>query len=132
MKRTREEEGPEAGHRTNGDADESAGMSNTEPAGSHERAQPASTAGRVEPDAEDDQPLHKNFRMSSSVRVGAECPYLDTISRQVRGRGCGLWLPPRCAAWSKGRQGRCLGHCCPPPCSPTMRAPDSEGPAVCI
>ncbi|KAL4458676.1 hypothetical protein ABPG75_013541 [Micractinium tetrahymenae] len=33
-------------------------------------------------DDEDDAPLHKNFRMSSAVRKGAECPYLDTISRQ--------------------------------------------------
>lgn len=85
MKRAREEEGTEAGPRTNGQADESAGAPNTERSASHEREQPASTAGRVESDAEDDLPLHKNFRMSSSVRVGAECPYLDTISRQVRG-----------------------------------------------
>lgn len=32
---------------------------------------------------EDDKPLYSNFRMSSAVRRGNECPYLDTISRQV-------------------------------------------------
>ena len=32
---------------------------------------------------EDDQPLHRNYKMSKAVRTGAECPYLDTISRQV-------------------------------------------------
>lgn len=45
-------------------------------------------------EAEDDQPLHRNFKMSKAVRTGAECPYLDTISRQVS--CCGLWF---CCGW---------------------------------
>ena len=35
---------------------------------------------------DDDAPLLARYKMSSAQRRGAECPYLDTISRQVRGR----------------------------------------------
>lgn len=34
-------------------------------------------------DGDDDAPLLSNFKMSRTVRKGHECPYLDTISRQV-------------------------------------------------
>ena len=47
-------------------------------------SEPAPAAQEEEAaDDEDDQPLITNYRMSRSVRKGAECPYLDTISRQV-------------------------------------------------
>lgn len=47
-------------------------------------AEPAAARPASSPeDDEDDQPLHKNFRMSTAVRTGGDCPYLDTISRQV-------------------------------------------------
>lgn len=39
---------------------------------------------QAEDDEDDDKPLLANYKMSRSVRKGAECPYLDTISRQVR------------------------------------------------
>ena len=41
-------------------------------------------AAEDEDEEEDDKPLMANYKMSRSVRKGAECPYLDTISRQVR------------------------------------------------
>lgn len=43
----------------------------------------AAPAAGVQEDDEDDKPLVSNYKMSRSVRKGAECPYLDTISRQV-------------------------------------------------
>lgn len=48
-----------------------------------EQAQTGEGPASTPEDEADDQPLHKNFRMSSAVRTGADCPYLDTISRQV-------------------------------------------------
>lgn len=53
-----------------------------------EGQQPA--AQQVEEDDDDDKPLAQNYRMSKTLRKGAECPYLDTISRQVGGRGQAL------------------------------------------
>ena len=46
-------------------------------------------AQQAEDDDEDDKPLLQNYKMSKSLRKGIECPYLDTISRQV-GRAGGL------------------------------------------
>jgi hypothetical protein len=63
-----------------------------------ERAPPqeaAQAAAQQEYDEDDDKPLMANYKMSRSMRKGAECPYLDTISRQVR-------LPPVaccCHSW---------------------------------
>ncbi|KAL6768399.1 hypothetical protein ACKKBF_B39020 [Auxenochlorella protothecoides x Auxenochlorella symbiontica] len=48
----------------------------------NEQAQTGEGPASTPEDEADDQPLHKNFRMSSAVRTGADCPYLDTISRQ--------------------------------------------------
>ena len=45
--------------------------------------EPAAAAGAPEEEDDDDKPLLSNYKMSRSVRKGAECPYLDTISRQV-------------------------------------------------
>lgn len=44
---------------------------------------PPQNAARATIDDEDDAPLSKNYRLGKSVRKGAECPYLDSISRQV-------------------------------------------------
>ena len=44
--------------------------------------EPAAAAGAQE-EEDDDKPLMASYKMSRSVRKGAECPYLDTISRQV-------------------------------------------------
>jgi hypothetical protein len=44
--------------------------------------EPASAAPGMEDD-EDDKPLLANYRMSRTCKKGSECPYLDTISRQV-------------------------------------------------
>jgi hypothetical protein len=52
------------------------------PAAGAQPQEPAAAAG-VQEDDEDDKPLLANYKMSRSVRKGAECPYLDTISRQV-------------------------------------------------
>ena len=49
---------------------------------------------------EDDKPLMSHYKMSRSVRKGAECPYLDTISRQVRRPS----LPPAPAVHSSPAQ----------------------------
>ena len=48
----------------------------------------------AEEDSDDDKPLFANYRMSRNVRKGAECPYLDTISRQVR--AAAGWLMASC------------------------------------
>ena len=45
--------------------------------------EPAAAAGAQEEEDDDDKPLLASYKMSHSVRKGAECPYLDTISRQV-------------------------------------------------
>ena len=52
--------------------------------------EPAAAAAAQEEESDDDKPLVANYKMSHSVRKGAECPYLDTISRQV------TQLPPAC------------------------------------
>jgi len=39
-------------------------------------------AEAASPDEDDDAPLIRSFKMSKAVRLGQECPYLDTISRQ--------------------------------------------------
>lgn len=44
--------------------------------------EPAAAAEAQPEDEEDDKPLMSHYKMSRSVRKGAECPYLDTISRQ--------------------------------------------------
>jgi hypothetical protein len=41
----------------------------------------------VPEDDSDDEPVISMHRQSRQVRSGAECPYLDTISRQVRDLG---------------------------------------------
>ena len=46
-------------------------------------------AQQAEDDDEDDKPLLQNYKMSKSLRKGIECPYLDTISRQVGRAGGG-------------------------------------------
>lgn len=91
----------------------------------------------AEEDSDDDKPLFANYRMSRNVRKGAECPYLDTISRQVRAAtgwlmaGCCcfvlLLLPPliKCADIAGLHSAFCiLPHfaavpCRPQPCHPT-------------
>lgn len=67
-----------------------------------EGQQPA--AQQAEEDDEDDKPLVQNYRMSKTLRKGAECPYLDTISRQVWGGGAGgrLCYGGCCTAWGAG------------------------------
>jgi hypothetical protein len=37
----------------------------------------------IDGDNEDDAPLVSNYKMSRAVCSGHECPYLDSISRQV-------------------------------------------------
>ena len=39
-----------------------------------------------EVDADDDLPLYAPSRLSSQKRHGKDCPYLDTVSRQVSDR----------------------------------------------
>jgi hypothetical protein len=54
--------------------------------GTHGEAIQGEQAGKpqaVEND-DDNMPLSANYKMSKTVRKGWECPYLDTISRQVR------------------------------------------------
>ena len=49
-------------------------------------AKPADDAPKAAPQEEeddDDAPLVSNFKMSRAVCKGNECPYLDSISRQV-------------------------------------------------
>lgn len=85
MKRDREEAGLE---------DETEQQPEADGAPPQEAAQPQAAA-QQEYDEDDDKPLMANYKMSRSMRKGAECPYLDTISRQVR-------LPPVvccCHSW---------------------------------
>ena len=52
------------------------------PSGAADDATP--TPAAVPPQEEDDDaPIVSSFKMSKAVRKGHECPYLDTISRQV-------------------------------------------------
>lgn len=53
-----------------------------------------SPAVAQEDNEDDNKPLFSNFKMSRAVRRGNECPYLDTISRQV---GAGLHRVPTAA-----------------------------------
>ncbi len=55
-------------------------------------AEAASAQQQVDEDEDDDKPLLASYKMSRSVRKGVECPYLDTISRQV-GLLCACILP---------------------------------------
>ena len=64
-------------------------------------------------DSEDDKPLFSNYKMSRSVRKGAECPYLDTISRQVGGRR-GLRGQPCERVWDAVSSAQ---QCCPAGCT---------------
>ncbi|KAI3435999.1 hypothetical protein D9Q98_002056 [Chlorella vulgaris] len=72
MKRDREEAGLE---------DETEQQPEADGAPPQEAAQPQAAA-QQEYDEDDDKPLMANYKMSRSMRKGAECPYLDTISRQ--------------------------------------------------
>ena len=69
--------------------------------------QPAAQQG--EEDGEDDKPLLQNYKMSKARRKGTECPYLDTISRQVGARGgrCHRRFLPAC----RWRRCRCCCRC---------------------
>lgn len=78
MKRDRE---AEEDHDDGGDIK----RSREEPAAAQQEPVEVQAAGD---DEEDDQPLYSSYRMSSAVRRGAECPYLDTISRQVSEHRC--------------------------------------------
>ena len=89
MKRPREEEqeGAEQGAQQGEEAPAApaapgAGSGGEPPAGATAAAGAAAAPGAAED--EDDKPLLANFKMSRAVRKGHECPYLDTISRQVR------------------------------------------------
>lgn len=85
--------------------------------------EPAAAAEAQPEDEEDDKPLMSHYKMSRSVRKGAECPYLDTISRQVRRRRC-RQPPPSTAALRKPAFDcfQCCSctqrHCSQLPCSP--------------
>ncbi len=59
-------------------------------------------AQQAEEDDEDDRPLLQSYKMSKSLRKGIECPYLDTISRQVSKRML--------------REARLLGQACSAAC----------------
>lgn len=51
---------------------------------SAEPAQPNNDHADNGIDNEDDAPLVSNYKMNRTVCSGHECPYLDSISRQVR------------------------------------------------
>lgn len=109
MKRPREEDEGKGGRSDGQQAPEV----KAEPSNGEE--QPA-VKQEAEQDEEDlDRPLLANYRMSRAVRKGAECPYLDTISRQVGGGGGdSLWsvqaaLPLLCLCCCM--HGPCTGTC---------------------
>lgn len=91
-----------------GDGSEEAGREEPAPAAAAavaadgEQQQPGDgqqpPAQQADEDDEDDKPLLQNYKMSKALRKGTECPYLDTISRQVGAR----------RAWRRGAAGcRC-------------------------
>lgn len=115
MKRPREEE------------DEGNGAQQEAAAAEAGQEEPGSNGGAAvqAQDEEDDKPLLANYKMSRSVKKGHECPYLDTISRQVGragGGGVGVgWVqgsPQPTASWdtslaaflTSGAGARC--RCC--------------------
>eukprot|EP00887_Chlorella_sp_A99_P006527 scaffold3.g6527.t1 len=79
---------------------------------------PAEQPSETPDDGEEDRALYSSFRMSSAVRRGAECPYLDTISRQSLDfdfeKCCSVTLSPvnvyACLVCGKYFQVRCVSE----------------------
>ena len=60
--------------------DDHNGMSNGQPS---EASNKKARVDEDELDGDDDLPLYAPSRLSSQKRHGKDCPYLDTVSRQV-------------------------------------------------
>ncbi len=84
MKRAREED--DAGNGRQAEAVKEEPMAKDDPTVKQEPVANG-VQGNTADDDEDDKPLLANYKMSRSSKKGSECPYLDTISRQVRSVG---------------------------------------------